>query len=128
MKCPVDGNVLEQYTLDSVEVEKCPKCQGLWFTRGEIRQAEEVEGVDEDWLGFDLWSDPDAFEAEKSSRKCPICDQNMATILYGHSEVKIDYCVAEHGIWLVKASLKVSLTPYGRSFSLKVCPNMFHSL
>ena len=24
----------------------------------------------------------------------------MATILYSHSKVKIDYCVAEHGIWL----------------------------
>ena len=100
MKCPVDGIILEQYTLDSVEVEKCPHCQGLWLTRSEIRQAEEAEGVDEDWLGFDLWSDQDAFEAEKSSRKCPICDQNMATIRYGHSEVQVDYCVAEHGIWL----------------------------
>jgi Zn-finger nucleic acid-binding protein len=100
MNCPVDGTSLEQYTLDAVEVEKCPECQGFWFTRSDIRQVEEAEGVDEGWMGFDLWSDQDAFEAQKSLRKCPVCNQQMATILYGHSEVKIDYCVAEHGVWL----------------------------
>ena len=100
MKCPVDGSTLEKCAIDSVEAEKCPECQGLWFTKSEIHQAEEEEGIDENWLGFDLWSDHDAFEAENSSRKCPVCDQDMATILYGHSEVKVDYCVAEHGIWL----------------------------
>jgi len=100
MKCPVDGSTLETCAVDAVEVEKCPECQGLWFTESEIRLAEEAEGIDEGWMGFDLWSDHDAFEAEKSSRKCPVCDQNMATILYGHSEVKIDYCADEHGIWM----------------------------
>ena len=100
MKCPVDGSTLEKISVDSVELEKCPECQGLWFEKAEIRQAEEAEGVDEDWVGFDLWSDHDAFGAEKSSRKCPVCEQNMATILYGHSDVKIDYCVDEHGVWL----------------------------
>ena len=42
MKCPVDGNDLEYYMVDSVEVEKCPECQGLWFTKREIRLAEEA--------------------------------------------------------------------------------------
>jgi Zn-finger nucleic acid-binding protein len=98
MKCPVDGSTLENYVLDSVEVEKCPQCQGLWFTKGEIRQAEEAEEVDEHWVGFDLWSDHEAYKAEKSSRKCPTCDQNMATILYGPTEIKVDYCMDEHGV------------------------------
>jgi hypothetical protein len=26
MKCPVDGNELENFMVDSVEVEKCPEC------------------------------------------------------------------------------------------------------
>ena len=100
MKCPVDGTTLEKFTISSVDVEKCPECQGLWFTKGEIRQAEEAEEVDESWMDFDLWSDHDAFKAERSSRKCPVCSQNMATIIYGPTEVKADYCMEEHGIWL----------------------------
>jgi len=100
MKCPVDGNELEKFAVDSVEVEKCPECQGLWFTKREIRQAEEEEGVDEGWMGFDLWSDQDSFSTELSSRECPVCSKNMATIAYGHTEVKVDYCMEEHGIWL----------------------------
>jgi len=100
MKCPVDGSTLEDYLVDSVDVEKCPECQGLWFAKGEMRQAEDAEGLDENWLGFDLWSDQDAFKAEMSSRKCPVCSQEMATIVYGPTDVKVDYCVEEHGIWL----------------------------
>ena len=100
MECPVDGNTLEKYTLDSVDIEKCPECQGLWFTKSEIRQAEEADGVDESWMDFDLWSDPDAFKGEWSSRKCPVCKNNMATIIYGYTEVKADFCMDEHGIWL----------------------------
>jgi Zn-finger nucleic acid-binding protein len=100
MKCPVDGGPLEKFDVDSIEVEKCPECQGLWIAKHEMRQAEEIEGVDEDWMGFDLWSDQGVFEAEKSSRKCPVCDQNMATIRYGQTGVKVEYCVDKHGIWL----------------------------
>jgi Zn-finger nucleic acid-binding protein len=100
MKCPVDGSTLEKVSVDSIEVEKCPECQGLWFAKDEIRQAEELKGLDEGWLSFGLWSDHDAFEAEKSSRKCPVCGQNMATILYGDTSVKVDYCMDEHGVWL----------------------------
>jgi Zn-finger nucleic acid-binding protein len=100
MKCPVDGNELEKCAVDSVEAEKCPECQGLWFTKREIRQAEEEEGVDQTWMGFDLWSDHDSFSTEWSSRECPVCSKKMATIVYGHTEVKIDYCMEEHGLWL----------------------------
>ena len=100
MNCPVDGTTLEKFTISSVDVAKCPECQGLWFTKREIRQAEEAEEVDESWMDFDLWSDHDAFKAERSSRKCPVCSQNMATIIYGPTEVKADYCMEEHGIWL----------------------------
>jgi len=100
MDCPVDGSALEKYEFDSLNVEKCPQCQGFWLTKGEMRQAEEAEGVDEDWMDFDLWTDHDAFKAEKSDRKCPACAQNMATIIYGPTDVKVDYCMEEHGLWL----------------------------
>jgi Zn-finger nucleic acid-binding protein len=100
MQCPVDGSTLEKYTLDSLSVEKCPECQGLWFTKGQIQQAEESEGIDKSWMDFDLWSDHEAFEAEKSARKCPVCGENMAAITYDPTTVKVDYCVDEHGLWL----------------------------
>lgn len=100
MQCPVDGSTLEKFTLDSLNVEKCPECQGLWLTKGQIRQAEQSEGIDENWMDFDLWSDQEAFGAEKSARKCPVCGKNMATITYGSTAVNVDYCVDEHGLWL----------------------------
>lgn len=100
MQCPVDGNTLEKYTIDGIVVEKCPDCQGFWFAKGQLRLAKDAEGLDLAWLDFDLWSDQDSLEADWSTRKCPLCIQSMATIIYGNTDVKIDYCVKEHGIWL----------------------------
>ena len=106
MKCPVDENTLDQYSIDEIVVVKCPQCEGLWFEKSQLRQAKDAEGVDLAWLDFDLWSDHEAFETEWSSRMCPLCAGRMASILYGDTGVKIDYCVKEHGIWLDKGEFE----------------------
>jgi Zn-finger nucleic acid-binding protein len=100
MNCPVEASTLEKYSIDGIVVEKCPDCAGLWFEKGQLRQAKDVEGVDLAWLEFDLWSDHDSFETKLSARKCPVCSTQMAAILYGDTGVKVDYCLKEHGVWL----------------------------
>ena len=100
MECPVDGIALEKHLIHSIEVEKCPECQGLWFEKGELRETKDAEEFDLNWMDFELWSDQDAFNAKLSSRKCPVCGKSMAAIMYANTKVKIDYCMEEHGIWL----------------------------
>ena len=100
MKCPVDGTTLSKHSIQSVEVEECQQCRGLWFEKGELRKAKDLAEPDMAWLDFDLWSDQDALEVSLSSRKCPVCGKNMAGILYANTGVTVDCCVEEHGIWL----------------------------
>ena len=36
MECPIDGTTLETHPIHSINVEECPKCQGLWFEHGQV--------------------------------------------------------------------------------------------
>jgi Zn-finger nucleic acid-binding protein len=106
MECPIDGTTLETHKVHSVNVEECVRCRGLWFQKGELRKAKDETDPDLQWLDFDLWSDQESFVADWSSRMCPQCGKNMATISYGATGVTIDYCAEGHGIWLDKGEFQ----------------------
>ena len=110
MKCPNDEKTLETRQIHSVEVEECPQCQGLWFQKGELQKAKDVAQPELSWLDFELWSDPESFSTEWSSRRCPHCDRKMATIAYGTTGVAVEYCLDRHGIWLDKGEFQAILT------------------
>lgn len=106
MNCPIDGTTLETHIVHSVNIEECPQCKGLWFEEGELRIAKDEMDPDTNWLDFDLWSNQGSFKADWSSRTCPHCGKNMATISYAETGVTVDYCVDEHGIWLDKGEFQ----------------------
>lgn len=109
MKCPVDGVSLEARIVDAGHVEECTKCRGLWFPKGELRKAKDSAKPDLNWLDFDLWSDHESFAVSWSSRLCPECGEEMATIAYSATRIAVDYCVAGHGVWLDKGELDAIL-------------------
>ena len=50
MQCPVDGEVLAISNRESIEIDYCPKCRGVWLDRGELdkiieRSADEIAGA-----------------------------------------------------------------------------------
>jgi Zn-finger nucleic acid-binding protein len=106
MICPACGKVLETHIAHSVEVEECLNCGGLWFDKGELRKAKDGAEPNSNWLDFNVWADQDTFQVAWSSRKCPICDKNMAIISYGSTGETIDYCLDGHGIWLDKGEFE----------------------
>ncbi len=36
MQCPVDGTMLEMSERQSIEIDYCPQCRGVWLDRGEL--------------------------------------------------------------------------------------------
>ena len=119
MECPIDGTTLETHTVNSINIEECVQCRGLWFEEGELRKAKDESDPDLDWLDFDLWSDQDSFIADWSSRKCPHCGKNMATISYGATGVAVDYCTDRHGVWLDRGEFQAIIEALEAEISLK---------
>lgn len=122
MQCPLDGTTLEIHAIQSVNVEECPQCRGLWFEEDQLREAKDEAESDLSWLDFDLWSDHGSFTTEWSSRKCPKCGKNMATISYGETEVAVDYCIDGHGVWLDKGEFQAIIAALEAEVSSKSIP------
>lgn len=122
MDCPACGHVLETKMMHSVEVEECMNCGGIWFGKGELRKAKDEAEPDANWLDLDLWVDHDRFEVDWSSRKCPRCEKDMASISYGSTGETVDYCLDEHGIWLDQGVFEDIIAALQEEISTKTVP------
>lgn len=53
MKCPIDDSELQMTERQSVEIDYCPKCRGVWLDRGEldkiIERSEKENGSSADY-------------------------------------------------------------------------------
>jgi hypothetical protein len=43
-ECPVDGTILEAREAASVIIDRCPRCNGLWFDSGELEAIIRAAG------------------------------------------------------------------------------------
>jgi len=109
MDCPKCPGVLQPTTIEKVEVDVCPTCEGIWFDPGKLKTIlrrdefdfhnmdlddEEFSGKPEEFAGFDL---------DLKLGNCPHCADGtkLAPSLYDHKhQVQVDICPKGHGLWL----------------------------
>ena len=95
MQCPVDGEVLAITNRESIEIDYCPKCRGVWLDRGELdkiieRSADEVAGgaggrpdndrYRDDDRGRDRDYDRDRHDPRKKKKKSSFLSQIMENL------------------------------------------------
>jgi Zn-finger nucleic acid-binding protein len=108
MKCPRDGTALSRVQLLGLELDKCHKCDGIWFDRGELERIRDaqVEGAEE--LLEKKYGDPTFEEgAVEAHMRCPRCgDARLRRQSYTYDRpVKIDRCERCQGVWLDDSEL-----------------------
>lgn len=107
MKCPIDKNKkLEKALLSGVEIDYCPKCYGLWFEEDELQWAKDAKDRDLRWLDIDAWKDPAKFRISPGKKLCPAHRLPLYEVEYGDSNIKVDVCNLDHGIWLDRGEFK----------------------
>lgn len=104
MKCPNDQAELEGVEVGGVRIDRCPRCQGMWFDSNELRiLRKREEGADYRWLNVDLWRDIGKFRArQQRNGACPKDGTPMTTVRYGDSQISVEICSECRGIWLDK--------------------------
>lgn len=83
--------------LSNVEVDACPKCQGIFLDRGEIKAltgSSDLHQLLTKYLGLD----------SDSQLVCPNCGGLMDGEDAG--DVRVDVCIKCHGVWLDAGELK----------------------
>jgi len=105
--------VLQLPGLDSVEVDRCETCHGIFFDPGELERAmnrtvRPIAEVDRQELER-LINEERKFEKKVVYLRCPECKQLMDRRIHGRkSGVVVDRCI-EHGIWLDGGELRALL-------------------
>ena len=92
-RCHVDLKV-EQHK--GIEIDRCPRCEGLWLDYPELDQLEDT-AFDKDELKGMMEYNP-----RPSDINCPKCGNRMTTFNYRAYNLPIDTCKDEHGYWLDK--------------------------
>ena len=96
-RCHVDLKV-EQHL--GIEIDRCPRCEGLWLDHPELDQLEDT-AFDKDNLKGMM-----EYNSRPSDINCPKCDARMTTFNYRAYNLPIDTCNEEHGYWLDKGEDK----------------------
>lgn len=98
MHCPVCDLPLIVVERDSIEVDYCIECHGLWFDEGEIELLGDRAGVSIDLAALE-GSAPSA--SSERYLHCPRCSKKMRKAdLYGDGRaLVVDFCALQHGLW-----------------------------
>jgi len=103
MKCPRDGTTLAKVNLLDLELDKCHKCDGIWFDPGELERLRDLKVEDVEEILEQKYGDPE-FEAGTVDNymRCPRWgDARLQRQGYTYvNPVNIDRCETCRGIWI----------------------------
>jgi Zn-finger nucleic acid-binding protein len=94
---------MDPIKIDTVEVDKCLQCEGLWFDYeevGHILTSFRLEDIDS--------TKPNSAEEMVEDRlECPRCERDMNKVFSPEewNGVIFDYCWPCHGVWFDRGEL-----------------------
>jgi len=102
LRCPLCREPLIETRGDSVSLEGCARCGGVWLRREAVGAARHVSPAALAALDAQLgWSSGPAPAGKGSGGPCPGCGQAMEQRPDSlHPSLRIDVCRACAGVWL----------------------------
>ncbi len=104
MYCPKCKTVdLKVQNYEGIEIDKCPKCKGIWLDEGELKPIVDTkeqsfshefikESIENAFAGIPM-------EERKNQIPCPKCGKDMRPVNYNYSSgIVLDRCPG-HGMW-----------------------------
>ena len=97
MNCPKCSASMEKVQYESIEVDRCTDCRGIWFDMLEQEHLKALEGSEEIDIG-----DP---EVGKQSNiidhiTCPVCDTRMIRMVDGQQpHIWFESCTVCYGVF-----------------------------
>jgi len=103
MNCPVCKEPMIVLEYESVEVDYCVSCEGVWLDAGEL---ELLFGDAAACVAFLTIGNPADARGEKR-RRCPICRSKMTKeATESDPPVLFDHCPRGDGVWFDKGELE----------------------
>lgn len=107
MKCPRDGTILSEVEILGLQLDKCHKCDGIWFDAGELKKLREARVPHVEEALEEKYGDPEVDEDSPDGyMRCPRCGERLLEHHYTYiNPVRVDRCSGCFGFWLDDSEL-----------------------
>jgi Zn-finger nucleic acid-binding protein len=100
MQCPNCQSTLQPAAFETVPVQECPQCSGIWFEHHGL-----VHYLDSDpdlrWLSIDFWRETTDFHAMADRLPCPKCSKyNLTRLVDRETDTSVAVCNNCQGMWI----------------------------
>ncbi|AFH50138.1 Hypothetical protein IALB_2435 [Ignavibacterium album JCM 16511] len=116
MNCPFCKEPMIILELNKVEIDFCPNCSGIWLDEGELELLYSIDKSDSELQKLFQQTT----SSKEKSYKCPICRKRMIKTQFSKTDLILDRCPQNHGIWFDKGELEKVLTIKSNSSSEKI--------
>jgi Zn-finger nucleic acid-binding protein len=99
MLCPQCRQAMIIVEHHHIEIDYCPRCEGVWFDVSELELLMQSANLPEaDFSPEAMLLQPEVKETPHG-RKCPICRRKMRGVAVGEPAIVIDVCTQGDGLW-----------------------------
>ncbi len=99
LKCPKCKGKLESIVYETIEVDRCCQCQGIWFDQTEAESLKKKQGSEKIDLGNP--NSPSNQDRVNPTLKCPRCRTTLIKMLdLDKYQIWYEKCPNCQGIWL----------------------------
>lgn len=137
MKCVRCLEPLISKCIESIGIEECQFCGGVWFDGGELNALKDQVNPDLNWMDMKVPElDPEAIPvscfdwllmdyintpSSAHPHSCPKCAEPFLPLIYNGTSVEVDFCHKCEGIWLDRGEFgKIILELESRMHSMTV--------
>ena len=104
MDCPKCGNMMEKVSHESIEIDRCVLCKGIWFDMLEHEQLKAIKGSESIDIG-----DPEVGELfnRESDVDCPVCHTKMIPMVdRDQPHIWYEACTVCYGVFFDAGEFK----------------------
>ena len=99
MLCPECRQAMIIVEHHRIELDYCPKCEGVWFDATELELLLQAADLHEVELSLEAMLRLPEVKESTHRRKCPLCRRKMREVAISEPPVIVDVCTHEEGLW-----------------------------
>ena len=98
MLCPNCKREMIVVEHQSVELDYCTRCRGVWFDAGEMELFLRTANREEPDVSLEVIRRLPEVKGARH-RKCPICHRRMREVAISEPAINVDVCLHGDGVW-----------------------------
>jgi len=108
-QCPKCQKRLQEVAYFGEMIDKCKKCQGMWFDSNELDRLKSQMDESIRWIDIDLWKFANRANFKASEFDCPKCQSVMSELTFENSHTNLEFCINCSGVWLDRGELNTMI-------------------